>query len=103
MPVRSGSTATDWGSPRAWAINNVKHGSDIFINIRIGRSAGLADDLLAFDSLLFLVATLASYMSLRRLDRQRLHLVERIADAAFIVAMLLLTVSCFVITYALSA
>ena len=75
----------------------------LHVGIRIGRSAGLADDLLAFDSLLFLVATLASYLSLRRLDRHRLHLVEQIADAAFIAAMLLLTVSCFVITYALSA
>ena len=59
--------------------------------------------MLAFDSLVFLVATLASYLSLRRLDHRRLHHMERVADAAFILAMLLLTVACFVVTYALSA
>lgn len=75
----------------------------LHLGIRIGRTAGLADDLLAFDSLLFLVATLASYLSLRRVDRRRLHAMEGVADAAFITAMLVLTISCFVITYALSA
>lgn len=68
-----------------------------------GRRAGVADDMLAVDSLLFLVATLASYMSLRSLAQRRLHAMERVADAAFIAAMLMLTVACFVITYALSA
>lgn len=68
-----------------------------------GRHAGLADDMLAIDSLLYLVATLASYISIRSLNRRRLHLMERIADMAFIVAMLTLTAACFVITYALSA
>ncbi len=68
-----------------------------------GRNAGLADDMLAIDSMLYLVATLASYISIRSLNRRRLHLMERIADATFIVAMLTLTAACFVITYALSA
>ena len=75
----------------------------LHVTLATGRRAGLADDMLAFDSLLFLVATLASYVSLRRLDHRRLHQLERAADATFIAAMLVLTGACFVITYALSA
>jgi len=74
----------------------------LHVSLVIGRKAGIADDLLALDSLLFLVATLASYVSLRRLGHHRLHVMERVADATFITAMLLLTAACFVITYALS-
>ncbi|WP_294263370.1 hypothetical protein [uncultured Sphingomonas sp.] len=62
----------------------------------------IADDLLSFDALLFLAATLASYIALRVQSHQRLHGLERIADAAFIAAMVLLTLACFVITYAIS-
>jgi hypothetical protein len=75
----------------------------LHLGVVAGRRAGFADDLLAFDALLFLIATLASYLSLRRLDHHRLHRMEQAADVAFIVAMLMLTVACFVITYALSA
>lgn len=61
-----------------------------------------ADDLLAADALLFLVATLASYFALRIQSHNRLHWLERVADAAFIIAMSLLTLACFIITYTLS-
>ena len=74
------------------------------VGITVGRRASFADDLLAIDSLLFLVATLASYLSLRAPgERRHLHRLEQVADATFILAMLLLTAACFVITYALSA
>ena len=73
----------------------------LHVSIAIGRRAGVADYLLAVYALLFLVATLASYFSLRSLDHRRLHAMERVADATFITAMLLLTAACFVITYAL--
>lgn len=62
----------------------------------------IADDLLAFDALVFLIATLSSYFALRVQSTNRLHWLERVADSAFIFAMLLLTGACFVITYALS-
>ena len=62
----------------------------------------IADDLLSLDAVLFLAATLASYFALRVQSHARLHWLERIADGTFIVAMLLLTLACFVITYALS-
>lgn len=61
----------------------------------------IADDLLSVDALLFLLATLCSYFALRVQANTRLHGLERIADAAFILAMSLLTVACFVITYSL--
>lgn len=60
-----------------------------------------ADDLLSIDALLFLLATLSSYFALRFQSNLRLHWLERIADATFIIAMLLLTIACFVITYSL--
>jgi len=75
----------------------------LHLGIAGGRRAGVADDLLAIDSLLFLVATLTSYVALRGASYRRLHLMEQLADACFILAMLLLTAACFVITYALSA
>jgi hypothetical protein len=62
----------------------------------------IADDLLATDAVLFLLATLTSYFALRVQSYVRLQWLERIADGAFIAAMLLLTIACFVITYALS-
>ena len=75
----------------------------LHVTLAVGRRAGFADDLLAIDSLLFLVATLSSYVAVRRLEHRRVHALERVADATFMMAMLLLTVACFVITYALNA
>lgn len=62
----------------------------------------LADDILSVDAVLFLIATLASYVAIRRQAHRRVHWLEQIADRAFIAAMLLLTFACFVITYAVS-
>lgn len=59
----------------------------------------IADDLLSFDSLLFLVATLSSYFALRVQSVARVHWLERVADATFIVAMTILSLACFVVTY----
>lgn len=67
--------------------------------VRREQIATIADDLLSFDAFLFLVAMLASYCALRVRSRSRLHWLERIADVAFLCAMVLLTVSCFVLTY----
>lgn len=61
----------------------------------------IADDLLSIDALAFLAATLSSYFALRVQSFTRLHWLERIADGAFIGAMLMLTMACFVITYSL--
>jgi hypothetical protein len=67
--------------------------------VTVGRRGTIADNLLALDALLFLVATLTSYLALRVPDGQRLHRMERVADLSFIGAMVLLTLVCFVITF----
>jgi hypothetical protein len=61
------------------------------------------DDLLSADALLFLAALIASYLSLRRVTGDRWHRLERTADATFLLAVTLLTVNCFLVTYAVSA
>ncbi|MDB6148012.1 MAG: hypothetical protein JWO45_1676 [Spartobacteria bacterium] len=70
--------------------------------ITLGKADTLADDLLALDALLFLVSCLLSYSALRSRTPQRMHRIERAADAIFIVAMVVMTVVCVLITYAIS-
>lgn len=74
----------------------------LHVSIAVHGRGTLADDLLSVDAVLFLLATLTSYFALRVQSHRRLHGLERVADAAFILAMLLLTVACFVITYAIT-
>ncbi|MGF6492712.1 hypothetical protein ABIE56_000867 [Luteibacter sp. 621] len=69
------------------------------VSMNLSKSGTIADDLLAFDAILFLVATLSAYFALRVETAARLHRLERIADVAFIVAMVMLTAVCFIITY----
>jgi branched-subunit amino acid permease len=74
----------------------------IRVAITLGNLDTLADDLLAADALLFLVACLLSYSAVRTRNIQRMHRVERVADGIFIVAMILMTAICGVITYAMA-
>ena len=67
--------------------------------VRGDQMVTIADDLLSIDALLFLAACLSAYVALRIQSQKRLHWLERLADAAFIAAMVLLTISCFVMTY----
>jgi len=63
----------------------------------------LADDFLGADALLFLISSLLSYWALRFRGLRRMHRLERIADAIFIVAMIGMVVVCALITYTISA
>lgn len=63
------------------------------------RTDTFADDILSLDAIFFLIATLAAYFALRVESDVRLHRLERVADVSFIVAMILLTSVCFLITY----
>jgi hypothetical protein len=74
----------------------------IRVVITLGKIDTLADDLLAADAFLFLLACLLSYWALRTRSLRRMHRVERIADSIFILAMILMTAVCGVITYAVS-
>jgi hypothetical protein len=62
----------------------------------------LADDFLAGDAVLFLVACLTAYWALRTRRSRRLHGVERFADFVFIVALVFMVVICGYITYAIA-
>ena len=75
----------------------------IRVVITLGKIDTIADDLLSADALLFLIACLLSYWALRTRSLRRMHRVERIADRIFILAMILMTAICGVITYAISS
>jgi hypothetical protein len=68
----------------------------IRVVITLGKADTLADDLLASDALLFLTSCLLSYAALRARS------FRRAADAVFITAMVVMTVICGFITYAVS-
>ena len=74
----------------------------IRVVITLGRADNLADDLLAFDALLFLGSCLLSYTALRSKALGRMHRIERLADILFIVAMVGMVVICGFITYAVA-
>ena len=71
--------------------------------ITLGKADTLADDLLAIDALLFLVSCFLSYAALRSRGARRMHKLERIADAVFILAMIVMVAICAFLTYAISA
>src|SRR5881275_3749093 len=58
----------------------------IRVVITLGRADTVADDLLAGDALLFLISCLVSYWALRSRSVYRMHRLEKVADAIFIIA-----------------
>jgi hypothetical protein len=71
--------------------------------ITFGEADTLTDDLLAGDALLFLVSCFLSYGALRSRGVRRMHRLERVADGAFILAMLVMVAICAFLTYAVYA
>ena len=74
----------------------------IRVVITLGSADTLADDLLAADALLFLISCLLSYWALRSRGLHRMHRLEKIADAIFIIAMIGMVVVCALVTYTIS-
>jgi hypothetical protein len=74
----------------------------IRVVITLGSADTLADDVLAADALLFLISCLLSYWALRSRGLHRMHRLEKIADAIFIIAMIGMVVVCALITYTIS-
>ena len=69
--------------------------------VRLGASATIGDNLLAVDALIFLFSCVSSYGALRTrrsLSRRRL---ERIADALFLTALLLMVIVTAFVAYEL--
>jgi hypothetical protein len=60
----------------------------------------VVDDILAADALLFLTSCLLAYWAMRSRTEKKMRLVERAADTVFIVGLLLMSVVCGLITYA---
>lgn len=75
----------------------------IRVVITLGKGDTLADDLIAFDAVLFLAATMLSYTALRARSTRKMRYFERIADWVFITAMTLMVAICAFIAYAISA
>ena len=71
----------------------------IRVVITLGRADTLADDFLAGHALLFLVSCPLSYWAPRSRAVHRIHRLERVADAIFIVAMIRIVIICALITY----
>ncbi|HEX4696106.1 MAG TPA: hypothetical protein VH254_00350 [Candidatus Udaeobacter sp.] len=74
----------------------------IRVVITLGKADTITDDFLAADALLFLVSCLLSYWALRSRGLRRMHRIERVADAIFIVAMIGMVAICALITYSVS-
>jgi hypothetical protein len=70
--------------------------------ITIQKADTVADDLLAADSILFLISCLLSYWALRTRTTRRMHNVERVADAVFILALVLMVVVCAFVAFAIT-
>jgi len=61
----------------------------------------IADDLLAVDAFIFLCSCLLSYWALRTRSKRRMHQAERLADAIFILGLVLMVAVCGLIVYVL--
>ena len=73
----------------------------VHVVLHIKPADTLADDLLAGDALLFLASCILSYWALRTRNQRRMNRVERVADAVFLLALLLMVGVCVLITYAM--
>ena len=74
----------------------------IRIVITLGKFDTIADDLLAGDALVFLLACFFSYWALRTRTKQRRHKTERVADLLFLTGLALMVVVCLVFVYAMT-
>ena len=73
----------------------------IRIVITLGKFDTIADNLLAVAALIFLISCFCSYWALRTRRTRRMHRLERVADAAFLLGLLLMVAVCGVITFAM--
>lgn len=74
----------------------------IQVVVRVQRATTLSDDFLALDALLFLTSCILSYWAMRKRGSHRLHIIERIADTIFLVALVFMVVICALIAFAVT-
>ena len=71
--------------------------------IAVKQVSTLADDVLAFTSVLFCTSCLSAYLAMRTRGRRRMHRLERFADRMFVFAMIMTVLSGLFVTYAFTA
>jgi hypothetical protein len=71
------------------------------IVINTNKVESVVDDFLAIDAVIFLISCLLSYWALRTRSLYRMHWVERIADAIFLVGLFLMVLVCSFVAYAI--
>jgi hypothetical protein len=69
--------------------------------ITLQKADTFADDLLAFDAIIFLIACVTSYWALR--TPGRMYRLERIADFVFLFGLVIMVGICAFITYAIAS
>lgn len=69
------------------------------VGLSIRGGVTFADDLVALDSLFFLLSCLLAYFALRTRNIRRMHRVERLADTLFILGLILMVFVCGFIVY----
>jgi hypothetical protein len=74
----------------------------IRVIITLNKIDTFADNILAFDAVIFLIATITSYWAMRRRHIERLHLLEKIADLAFLSGILVMTFACVFIAFVMT-
>jgi len=74
----------------------------IRVVISIREEYTLADNLVAADAILFLISCLSAYWAMRTRSSGRMHRLERIADAVFLLALFFMVVIGAFITYAIA-
>lgn len=70
------------------------------VAISVRRHDTIADDLLSLNALLFLATMIVAYCSIRMVSERRVQALERAADSLFLLSTSMLTINCFVVTYA---
>jgi hypothetical protein len=71
------------------------------VMVRLQKLGRIGDNLLALDAMAFLGACVFSYASLRSTTRRRRRTLERLADACFGVALVIMTAVCVMIAWEL--
>ena len=71
--------------------------------IAVKQVSTLADDVLAFASVLFLISCLSAYLAMRTRGRRRSHRLERFADRTFVAGMVMTVLSGLFVTYVFTA
>jgi uncharacterized membrane protein len=69
------------------------------ISRKLNPVKSFGEKLLAVDAMIFLVSCLLSYLSLKMRRKRRQHLMEKIAEEIFFLALVLMASICFLIVY----